>query len=338
MARWRGAVGVAWVKIDDHFDEHPKLAAVGPIGWGVWLAGLAYANRNLTDGFIPHAIAEGIGGRWRVRIPQGDGREQVWRINRSSGMHGEDLESEWIAALLVQERLWEEVPGGYLIHDYADYQPTREEAQSLSVKRSEAGAKGAQAKHQQVAKQTPGKLPSKPLANDMQTPGKLPSKPLANDMAKVCPVPVPVPDPDPEVREPLASLGAVPPAGDPGPAPVTLFVDPRSEAQALATGVYDALMAAGRRPADQRWMGKAIGQIKQLTPNARSELPEMISWALSSEAPGYVATWISKCDFGLAIDSYGRALTRASPPSAEPRGFAGIREFLADVGAGGELR
>jgi hypothetical protein len=322
---------MAWVKIDDHFDEHPKLAAVGPIGWGVWLAGLAYCNRNLTDGFIPHAIAEGIGGKWRVRIPQGDGREQVWKVSRSSGMHGEDLDSEWVAALLVRERLWEEVPGGYVVHDYTDYQPTREEAQSLSVKRSEAGAKGAQAKRQQVAKQTPGKLPSKHLANDM---------------AKVCPVPVPDPDPDPvpdpdpdpEVREPLASLGAVPPAGDPGPAPVTLFVDPRSEAQALATGVYDALMAAGRRPADQRWMGKAIGRIKQLTPNARSELPEMISWALSSEAPGYVATWISKCDFGLAIDSYGRALTRASPPSAEPRGFAGIREFLADVGAGGELR
>ncbi len=175
---------MAWVKIDDHFDEHPKLAAVGPIGWGVWLAGLAYCNRNLTDGFIPHAIAEGIGGKWRVRVPQEDGREQVWRVSRSSGMHGEDLDSEWVAALLVRERLWEEVPGGYVVHDYTDYQPTREESQALSMKRAEAGAKGAQAKSKQVAKQSAGKLLSKTLA-------------------KVCSGPVP--DPDPECRTPETS-------------------------------------------------------------------------------------------------------------------------------------
>jgi hypothetical protein len=29
------------------------MMQVSPTVWGVWLAGLAYANRNLTDGFIP---------------------------------------------------------------------------------------------------------------------------------------------------------------------------------------------------------------------------------------------------------------------------------------------
>lgn len=118
---------MAWVKVDDHFDEHPKLAAVGPVGWGVWLAGLAYCNRNLTDGFIPRAVADAIGGRWRVYVPTGDGRDQVWEINRSSGMQGHDMETEWVAALLVANGLWEETDGGYRVHDYADYQPTRQE-------------------------------------------------------------------------------------------------------------------------------------------------------------------------------------------------------------------
>lgn len=31
---------MVWVKIDDHFDEHPKMQQIGPLGWGYWLAGL----------------------------------------------------------------------------------------------------------------------------------------------------------------------------------------------------------------------------------------------------------------------------------------------------------
>ena len=51
---------MAWVKIDDHFDEHPKIAQAGPLAVAVWLAGLAYCNRNLTDGFIPWSKAQGL--------------------------------------------------------------------------------------------------------------------------------------------------------------------------------------------------------------------------------------------------------------------------------------
>lgn len=118
---------MAWVKIDDHFDEHPKLAQVGPLGWGVWAAGLAYCNRNLTDGFIPSSIVEGIGGRWRVRRPSEDGEEQVWQIYRGSGDDREDMESEWVADLLVDVGVWERVAGGYRVHDYLQFQPSREQ-------------------------------------------------------------------------------------------------------------------------------------------------------------------------------------------------------------------
>lgn len=113
-----------WVRVDDRFNEHPKLAAVGPAGWGVWLAGLAYCNRNLTDGFIPYAVAEGIGGAWTVRLPDGE----AWRLRRAraagAGL-GTALESGFVIGLLVAHGLWAEVPGGYRIHDYADYQPSK---------------------------------------------------------------------------------------------------------------------------------------------------------------------------------------------------------------------
>ena len=29
-----------WVRLDDHFDEHPKLAEAGPLGLALWVAGM----------------------------------------------------------------------------------------------------------------------------------------------------------------------------------------------------------------------------------------------------------------------------------------------------------
>lgn len=55
-----------WVRVDEHFPEHPKVLKAGailggPDGCGrvvaVWLEALCYSNRYLTDGFIPEAVA-----------------------------------------------------------------------------------------------------------------------------------------------------------------------------------------------------------------------------------------------------------------------------------------
>jgi hypothetical protein len=116
-----------WVKVDDHFDEHLKHARVGPPGWGYWLAGLAYCNRNLTDGFIPYSVAYSLAG-WQVwddPVDDHEGRERIWTYGVSSGMSGEDLDGNWIVTRLVTAGLWEPVVGGFLVHDYLDYNPSR---------------------------------------------------------------------------------------------------------------------------------------------------------------------------------------------------------------------
>jgi hypothetical protein len=171
-----------WVRVDDHFDGHPKMAAVGPVGWGVWLAGLAYSNRNLTDGFIPYAIAEGIGGAWKIREPIEDEREvnglrevryneRVWSIDLGSGMHGESLTTEWVIEQLLRVGLWEEVPGGYLIHDYGDYQPTKAQVEAEREAKIAAGRAGgiAAAKARATA---PALAKSKPVPNPVPVPNK----------------------------------------------------------------------------------------------------------------------------------------------------------------------
>lgn len=87
------------------------------------LQALCYANRNLTDGFIPYGVAESFLGRGSKRL---DG-DQVWAVGETSGMAGRDLdEGHWIE-LMVAARLWEPTAGGYRIHDYDQYQPSKSE-------------------------------------------------------------------------------------------------------------------------------------------------------------------------------------------------------------------
>ena len=89
-----------WVKIDDATPLHPKVIHAGAQALGVWLACLCYAQRTLSDGFIP--IKD---------LPYLLPGAQVHRAMKR----------------LVKERLMEVVPGGYRIHDYSDFQPTREQ-------------------------------------------------------------------------------------------------------------------------------------------------------------------------------------------------------------------
>lgn len=89
-----------WVRIDDALPDHPKVAAVADDA-AMWLhvCGLCYANRYLTNGFIP--------------------KGQVNRLARSRGAHK-----------LVKAGLWDEVEGGYMIHGYLEYQPSRDKVLS----------------------------------------------------------------------------------------------------------------------------------------------------------------------------------------------------------------
>lgn len=95
---------MAWVKIDDQFYAHPKLIAAGPLAKSLFVDALCYANQYLTDGFIPEIVA------LQISMPL----EQYC-----------DAGHEMID-ILVNVGLWHKVQGGYQIHDYLDYNPSRE--------------------------------------------------------------------------------------------------------------------------------------------------------------------------------------------------------------------
>jgi hypothetical protein len=99
---------MSWVKVDDQMTRHPKFLRLGRnrlVCQGVWLDGMCYASSYLTDGFVPEAALD--------------------RASLSAAAH------------LVEVGLWQQVQGGFRIHDYHDYQPTREDVTELRRKNAE---------------------------------------------------------------------------------------------------------------------------------------------------------------------------------------------------------
>jgi len=93
-----------WVKLDDHFAEHPKVVAAGPVAGFLYVAALCYANRHLTNGFIPAA--------------------QVTALLPRDGVNFAQISKRLCAAGLWSETTQKETPG-YQIHDYLKFQPSR---------------------------------------------------------------------------------------------------------------------------------------------------------------------------------------------------------------------
>ena len=88
---------MTWVRLADDFYDHPKVLAAGPVAAYVWACGLAYANRYLTDGYLPRAAVRRLA----------------------------DVEDPYrLAQRLVDVGLWVPADDGWQIHDFAEYQPS----------------------------------------------------------------------------------------------------------------------------------------------------------------------------------------------------------------------
>lgn len=190
-----------WVRIDDHYDEHPKFSKAGPLGMAMWLAGLAYCNRNLTDGFIPWSKARALMS-WEFLGPETNdrGEHMVYTVAVTSGMSGDDATCEFVIRQLIYAGLWDEADGGYRIHDYLDYQPSKQQIEDERRQKQAAGQAGGRASAQARA-QAPARAPA-----------------AAPAQAKSKPVPKPVP-------KPVSGPGPFPPPADAGGPPAPEFSD-----------------------------------------------------------------------------------------------------------------
>ena len=110
---------MSWVRLDDHMSEHPKVIAAGPLAAWLHVCALQYASRNLTDGFIPRRAVPTLVNFDGVSVC-------VASISGGLAGVGDDVHAEALAEILVEVGLWERVDRGYQIHDYLQFQPSKE--------------------------------------------------------------------------------------------------------------------------------------------------------------------------------------------------------------------
>lgn len=112
---------MAWVLLDDHFNDHPKAVEAGPIACWLFCCGLMYCRRHHTDGFIPYAAVSTLGLQ---------------------------VKPQQAAAKLLLVRLWEAVDGGYQVHGYAGMyndQLDKVISEERRQQKRDAGKKGGRA-------------------------------------------------------------------------------------------------------------------------------------------------------------------------------------------------
>lgn len=118
-----------YVRINDGMPDNPKILDVGDLAGWLYVCGLCYCSRQLTDGAIPVAM-----------------------VGRLTGL----ANYEALASALLEAKLWhalghdctrcpQPAPGTYVVHDYLDHQRSAAEVRELSEKRAAAGQKGGRA-------------------------------------------------------------------------------------------------------------------------------------------------------------------------------------------------
>lgn len=114
-----------WTRLDDRFMHHPKILKAGVRASYLFVAGLIYCAAYRTDGFIPKEALP-------ILAPLRDYKKLARKLV--------DVRVPW-----SEHGLWEEVEGGYRIHDYHDFQPSaaelrkREEADRARLRAVRSG-------------------------------------------------------------------------------------------------------------------------------------------------------------------------------------------------------
>lgn len=93
---------MTWVRFDDQFTIHRKVTGLSDAAYRLHTEAIFWCARNLTDGFVP---SEDVDVLATARRP-----------------------SKFVPEL-VRRGVWVEVDGGWQIHDYLEYQPSKEKVE-----------------------------------------------------------------------------------------------------------------------------------------------------------------------------------------------------------------
>ena len=111
-----------YLNLDDNFADHPKVDGLSDGAFRLHVAGMLYTSKHMLDGFVPASRVPRLTRTYRPRF----------------------------LAELMGERIWLPADAGYTIHDYLDWNRSREQIEAdrerIRKARSAAGKKGAKAR------------------------------------------------------------------------------------------------------------------------------------------------------------------------------------------------
>jgi hypothetical protein len=206
------------------FWQHPKFLMISEEATALWIRALAYTNGSKTDGFVPSAA--------------------LCLLSRSK-------RSTNVARELVAVGLWETVDGGWMFHDWSEYQPSRE---SVIASRGAAAERAQRSRERRAARHGDGA----PHVTSDVTPH------VTRDVRGACA------SPDPTRPDPTR------PESESAPPNVVEFdaaLRRRAEVRGYLVRAYQVRY---EREARDAWMG---------LPRAGQHVDEVLAWVLAQAEP-----------------------------------------------------
>lgn len=107
---------MAYIQVEASVRTHKKFLKAGPAASWLWLCGIGYCQDGLTDGFIPFEALGFLG------------------IKASTAKN--------LKCALVAHGLWNEVPGGWQVHDYLEHNKSAAVIEGIKQGRRKSGSVG----------------------------------------------------------------------------------------------------------------------------------------------------------------------------------------------------
>lgn len=268
---------MSWLRIDDGFVAHGKVAPLSDAALRLWMLAACWCQKHPhTNGFVPTAMLPVIGqNRWPVRQLQKLATELVEARIAGTKEHG----------------LWEPIDGGWLFHDWEDYQltpgpqsgpgggtPPSETPRAKSEAGRLGGLKSAESRRSKNGTAQPKQTPKQPEAN-LEAPSKQTAEatPKQNPEAARSRI-----EADPQAPPQAAYEAPVP-----VPVPVTAEVDPRPPTSGPE---------AGRQPSQRDTARQSLRTLEaatQIPLKDRAKLvvdnPDLAGWSQPQQWPEVVS-------------------------------------------------
>lgn len=281
---------MVWFKLDDGFFDHPKVVQAGRDARDLWLAAGCYSANKLTDGFIAYEVLPLLAIKAGVRNPRALADRLV--ASRAQSVHG----------------LFEPREGGYAIHDYLDFNPSRA---TVLAERDKT--------RQKVADWRAAKKGGNPAGNPVTD---LVSNPGSNPVGNGAPVPVPRPGPHEAATQSedlhreataRATETAVERARAFGvPKPGAMSPQERALSRALAAALEQAEPAT---PSEERgWILPIREMVRATPPVVQGEIPRLVTV--------YRELYTTPCTPQAIVNRLSQLRADQPAPKARPNGKA----------------